>query len=181
MMIRYADDFVCCFQYYEDAQRFYESLVKRLSKFNLELSEMKTRLISFSRFKTENSNFFVFLGFEYRWGRSRAGKPLVKMRTSKKRFHRSLKSLTGWIKQNRCRVGTRAILETLKQKLQGHYNYYGVCGNITMLSRFYHRVRRIVFKWLNRRSQRKSYNWNSFDNLLKQFNIPIPRIIAYWD
>ena len=52
-MMRYADDFVCCFQLAEDAKRFYASLGPRLGKFKLTLSAEKTRLIRFTRFETE--------------------------------------------------------------------------------------------------------------------------------
>ena len=43
-------------------------------------------------------------------------------------------------------------MEALRAKLLGHFNYYGVSGNMDMLNSFYNLVRRIVFKWLNRRS-----------------------------
>jgi group II intron reverse transcriptase/maturase len=181
MMIRYADDFVCCFQYQDEAQWFYKELEKRLSKFKLELSQEKTRLIKFTRFVTEKGERFTFLGFEYFWGSSRTGKPLVKMQTSKKKMRKALMNILDWLKQECNKLGTRAIMEKLKQKLQGHWNYYGVCGNIEKLSRFYHIIRKIMFKWLNRRSQRKSYNWETFSRILEYFRIPTPRIIAYWD
>jgi len=181
MLIRFADDFVCCFQYQDDAQRFYNVLDKRLNKFKLELSEEKTKVIRFTRFETERGMSFTFLGFEYRWGRSRSGKPLIIMQTSKKKFRASLSSILAWIKKERCKLGTAAIFIKLRQKLQGHWNYYGVSGNYVMLRKYYHQVQRIVFKWLNRRSQRKSCNWQGFIEMLKRFKIPRPRIVAYWD
>ncbi|MBU1086770.1 MAG: hypothetical protein KKD05_04550 [Candidatus Omnitrophica bacterium] len=73
------------------------------------------------------------------------------------------------------------MLIKLRQKLQGHWNYYGVCGNYKMLHKFYNQVCRIMYKWLNRRSQRKSYNWQRFSEVLEQFKIPRPRIIGYWN
>jgi RNA-directed DNA polymerase len=72
-------------------------------------------------------------------------------------------------------------MEQWRAKLQGHYNYYGVSGNYSMLRSFYYLSCKIVFKWLNRRSQRKSYNWRGFTDLMRSFAIPRPRIIGYWN
>jgi retron-type reverse transcriptase len=40
-LIRYADDFVCAFQYQDDAERFYQELGQRLGKFGLEWSVLR--------------------------------------------------------------------------------------------------------------------------------------------
>ena len=181
MLMRYADDFICAFQYHGDMKRFYNVLGKRLGKFKLELSSEKTCVIRFTRFETEKSEVFTFLGFEYRWGRSRSGKPLVKMRTSKKKFQSALASIQSWIRANRNKLRTAAIMRKLRQKLLGHWNYYGVSGNIGMLRVYYNQVCKIVFKWLNRRSQRKSCNWHGFNEMLKHFKMPQPRIVGYWN
>jgi group II intron reverse transcriptase/maturase len=180
MLMRFADDFVCCFQYREDERRFSKVLGKRLGKFELELSAEKTQVIKFTRFETENNNSFTYLGFEFRWGLSRAGKPLVMMRTSKKKFQLALAALLSWIKKERSKLGTAALLTKLKQKLQGHWNYYGVSGNYEMLSKFNSQACRLVFKWLNRRTQKKSCNWAGFKEMLSYFKVPRPRIIGYW-
>jgi RNA-directed DNA polymerase len=181
MMMRYADDFVCCFQYHEDAQVFYKELGKRLGKFKLELSKEKTQMINFTRFERRNSKTFVFLGFEYRWGESRTNKPLIKMQTSKKKFQAALSSISTWIKKERSKLGTRGIFIKLRQKLQGHWNYYGVSGNYEMLSKYYQQVIRIVYKWMNRRSQRRSCNWQGYIEMLTYYNIPRPQITGYWN
>jgi len=181
VMMRFADDFICCFQYHDEAQRFYNFLGKRLEKFKLELSKEKTQIIKFTRFETENNKSFTFLGFEFRWGLGRTGKPLVTMRTSKKKFRLAIAAILTWIKAECSKLGTRALFTKLRQKLQGHWNYYGVCGNYEMLRQFYHQVCEIMYKWLNRRSQRKSCNWHGFSEMLKHFRIPRPRIIGYWD
>jgi hypothetical protein len=123
LLMRFADDYVCCFQYHRDLQKLCRAIDGRLAKFNLELSKEKTRVIEFTRFETRNSKSFVFLGFEFRWGLSRKGKPLVKMRTAKKKFRMALAAITAWIKKERCRLGTAAIMEKLRAKLQGHFNY----------------------------------------------------------
>ncbi len=180
MMVRYADDCVCCFQYYDEAKTFYRTLAKRLGKFSLELSKEKSRMFRFTRFETEKSNVFSFLGFEYYWSRSRKGKPLVKMRTSTKKFQAALASLRSWIKAERSRLDTRELFVKLKQKLQGHFNYYGVCNNSKRLWSFYREAIRTMYKWFNRRSQRRSFNWTVFNEMLKYYSIPRLQIIAYW-
>jgi len=172
---------VCCFQYQEDERRFSKVLGKRLGKFELELSSEKTQVIKFTRFETENNNSYTFLGFEYRWGLSRSGKPLVMMRTSKKKFRAALAAILSWIKKERSRLGTAELLMKLSQKLQGHCNYYGVRGNYAMLYKFYRLACLTVFKWLNRRTQKKSCNWAGFKEMLSYFKVPRPRIIGYWE
>jgi len=181
MLMRFADDFVCCFQYREDEQRLSKVLGQRLGKFGLELSVEKTQVLKFTRFETENNNSFTFLGFEFRWSRSRAGKPLMTMCTSKKKFRMALAAISSWIKKERSKLGTAVLLTKLRQKLQGHWNYYGVSGNYEMLSKFNSQACRLVFKWLNRRTQRKSCNWAGFKEMLSFFKVPRPRIIGYWE
>jgi group II intron reverse transcriptase/maturase len=181
MLMRFADDFICCFQYREDERRFSKVLGKRLGKFALELSSEKTQVIRITRFETENNNSFTFLGFEFRWGLSRTGKPLMMMRTSKKKFRAALAAILSWIRKERSRLDTGALLIKLGQKLQGHWNYYGVRGNYEMLNEFYRQACHVVFKWLNRRTQKKSCNWAGFLEMLSYFKVPRPRIIGYWE
>ena len=176
-MMRFADDFVCCFQYAKEARAFYEGLRLRLAKFKLQLSEEKSRMVSFTRFQTSNNEAFTFLGFEYRWTMSRNGKPVVKLKTAKEKLKAAISSIQKWIKSNRS-LKLKELMRKYRQKLQGHFNYYGVCGNCESLHKFIWIVNRIVFKWLNRRSQRKSYNWEGFKAMIKYFRIPVPRIIA---
>jgi len=155
-------------------------LPKRLGKFNLELAADKTKAIRFSRFETNHSMSFVFLGFEYRWVISRKKKPLVRMVTARKKFQQALSNMKAWIKSNRCVSGVTELMEQFMAKLRGHYNYYGVSGNFDKLGSFYNLSCKIVYKWLNRRSQRKSFNWRGFEELLRSFSIPRPRITGYW-
>ena len=173
-LIRYADDFVCAFRYKEDALRFYaDQLPGRLAKFSLELSPEKTRLIKFSRFEPERGERFEFLGFEYRWESNRRGAPQVKRRTSRKRLRRAKTDLMEWIKKARS-FGLRSIMGTLTRKLRGHYNYYGVYHNLKSLWQYWHHAMRVVFKWLNRRSQRRSFNWKRFNAMLERYAVPQP-------
>jgi len=173
-LIRYADDFVCAFEREGDAERFYQVLGKRLEKFGLELSVEKTRVIAFDRGQS-NQEGFEFLGFEFRWGQDRQGKAHVERRTSRKKLRSSLDRFTEWCRQKRhCPV--KDWFKELKPKLQGYYNYYGVSGNYASLQQFFGEAMQILRKWLNRRSQRKSYSWEGFRALLEHFQVPRPRI-----
>jgi group II intron reverse transcriptase/maturase len=174
-LIRYADDFVCAFEKEEDARRFYEVLGERLKKFNLELSAEKTHIIPFSPTGL-GSTSFDFLGFEYRWGKDRAGKPHVEKRTARKNLRNSLTRFKLWLKENRHRR-LSDLFRLLNAKLTGYFNYYGVHGNIRSLEYFYYQVIRQIWKYLNRRSQRKSYNWDGFRQLLTQFGVVKPHIV----
>ena len=159
-LIRYADDFVCAFEREGDAERFYQVLGKRLEKFGLELSAEKTRVIAFDRGQSKQEGF-EFLGFEFRWGQDRQGKAHVERRTSRKKLRSSLDRFTEWCRQKRhCPV--KDWFKELKPKLQGYYNYYGVSGNYASLQQFFGEAMQILRKWLNRRSQRKSYSWEGF-------------------
>jgi group II intron reverse transcriptase/maturase len=175
-LVRYADDFVCGFGRIEEAQRFYGELEERLRKFGLELAADKTRVIPFSRYRREETSF-DFLGFEFRWGTDRKGQARLKRRTSRKKFRNSVKRVAEWCKQNRHRrVGEQ--FQRLNAKLRGYYNYYGVRGNYASLNEFFQQVQRLHLKWLNRRSQRQSYNWAGYRELLRHFALARPRIAA---
>jgi group II intron reverse transcriptase/maturase len=174
-LCRYADDFVCAFEYKEEADRFYSELTERLGKFKLTLSAEKTRVVKFSRFPESAGTSFDFLGFEFRWGESRKGKKLIKQRTTRKKFQQSLRNFTTWCRKQRG-VGIAKLLKTLNAKLRGHYNYYGVIGNYESLKAFFRQAMMILRKWLNRRSQKKSYSWKQFWAMLERHRIERPRI-----
>ena len=175
-LIIYADDFVCAFQHKEDADRFYEQLGERLGKFGLEAAAEKTKVIKFCRFQKEESGRFDFLGFEFYWGCNRDGRTGLKRRTSRKKLKNSLDNLTDWIKKQRS-TKIPDLMEKLNAKLRGYWNYYGVIGNGESLNQFFHWGKRILFKWLNRRSQRRSYNWAQFSAMLEKYCLEKPRII----
>jgi group II intron reverse transcriptase/maturase len=176
-LIRFADDFVCAFEKLEDAQRFYAVLGKRLGKFRLELSAEKTRIIPFSRTIQPGKTSFDFLGFEFRWGKDRKGKPHVMRRTAPKNLRSSLKHFKEWCQGSRS-LRLPELFKLLNAKLRGHYNYYGVNGNILSLKQYYYRVTLLLLKYLNRRSQRRSYNWAGFNQLIEQFGIEKPHIVG---
>lgn len=174
-LCRYADDFVCLFRRKEDAEQFYRALGERLGKFGLELAAEKTQVLSFSRFRKCEKSSFVFLGFEFRWGTYAGGRDMVIRRTAPKKFRLALATLTDWCRKSR-HLPIKRYFSILAAKLRGHYNYYGVFGNSKSLRAFQHEAIRIVFKWLNRRSQRRSKNWARFKELLRHFRVPSPRI-----
>ena len=173
--IRYADDTVWAFQYKSDADAVYNALKERLAKFGLKLSESKTKLIQFNRFKGKKNGRFDFLGFEFRWDTNRKKKMQIKLRTSRKKLRGSIQNYKDWIKKNRHRKIT-SLMITLRRKMVGYYNYYGVPCNIESLEIFYTKVYWSTYKWLNRRSGRKSYTATGVTDLFKDFNIPTPRI-----
>jgi RNA-directed DNA polymerase len=178
-MNRYADDIVFAFQLQYDADRFYKVLPKRLDRYGLEMSTAKSRKLRFSRFKLgPQAQSFDYLGFEFRWMPDRKGVPRVKRRTSRKRLRRALARTTKWIQKQRHRP-VREIMRSLDRKLRGYYNYYGVRGNSKSLWEFYREVLKIVRKWLNRRSQSRSYWWRGFHAMIRYFKVARPRITEY--
>jgi RNA-directed DNA polymerase len=166
----YADDFVCVFEYDYDAQRFYKALSKRFEKFGLTLAEEKTKLIWFNHYSNEK---FDFLGFEFR---PTFSSKRVKIRTSRSKLRQSIKNVKEWIKTNRHKKRCE-IFKELNVKLRGYYNYYGLKGNHKGLSEFYWIVLQSLHKWLNRRSQRKSYTVEKFVKVLEYYKIQKPRIM----
>jgi len=174
-LCRYADDFICAFTNEYDAKRFYKVLGKRLARFNLELAEDKTHIIRFSRFQKEKTQF-EFLGFEFSWGKSRFGKIALRRRTSPKKLRKAKVNFTNWCKEN-CQKRASILFREINSKLRGYYNYYGLAGNSKALGSFFYWAKVNLLKWLNRRSQRRSYTWQAFNDLIKHFNLLRPRII----
>jgi len=174
---RYADDSIVCFERKEDAECYLRKLPGRLAKFKLELAEGKTALTKFNRWEPETSGKFTFLGFDFYWKGTRKN-PLhriVRRRTTAKKFRASLRAMKEWLKEARS-LPLAAIVTTLGRKLQGYWNYYGVIGNSERLTHYGHEVKGLVFKWLNRRSQRKSYTWTAFADAWASWKLPPPVI-----
>lgn len=169
-MIRYADDCVWAFEHKEDAVRFYSLLKERLGKFSLELSEEKSSIIEFSPDDPRGGGF-CFLGFEYNWSRDRNGKPHVQKQTSMKKFRSSILAFKEWIRTNRS-LKLRELIRRLNIKLRGYYNYFGIIGNSHRLHKFDFIVMGILRKWLSRRSQRGSINWERFGKIKERIIRP---------
>jgi len=147
-MVRYADDFVICVQHKDEADKILKSLKGRLEKFGLTLAEEKTRIIEFGRFAGPNA----------------------------KRNGTKLKEMNQWLREIRNQIPIREWWTILKAKLVGHFRYYGISGNSRSIGNFYDKVVRMVFKWINRRSQKMSMDWSSFAEYRKRHELPKPRI-----
>jgi len=183
-LVIYADDFVATFQYKEDAERFLEAIQERFALFGLELEPDKTRLLEFGRFAEENRkgrgegkpDTFDFLGFTHYCSRSyKTGRFRMKRKTAQKKYRMKLKEMNLWIKNNR-HLRVKDLTDMLNAKLRGHYQYYGITDNSQSIMNYRYETARMLFKWLNRRSQKKSYTWDGFNQLLKVFPLAQPRI-----
>jgi len=182
-LTRYADDFVGCFQKAEEARAFGKALRERLSKYGLKISEEKSRIIPFGRYpylsaikKSKRLATFDFLGFTHYCTKTRRGYFKLGRKTSKAKFRQRIKELNQWLKKIRNMVKLKEWWEVLRAKLLGHYHYYGLSGNMPEMKAFYKHILRLAFKWINRRSQKKSYNWIQFSKFLKYNPLPKPKI-----
>ena len=179
-IVRYADDFVCCFQYEDDARNFYGALKERLAKFGLELSEDKSQIIKFGRFARNDARTFDFLGFTVISGKSRSGKYTVKYQTSKKKLKAKRANVKKWIRVN-MHMPIDELIEKLNIKLRGHYNYYGLSHNFRKMWEFKRYVERTLFKALNRRGGKRKMNWEKFGRILEHNPLLSPKItVSLW-
>lgn len=184
-MIRYADDFVVCFQREVDAIRFRHELDERLFRFGLVISPEKTKTIEFGSFAEAKAKkrggkaaTFDFLGFTHYCSRSRNGRHFrMKRVTSHKKFTAKIRMFRDWLKASRT-LPTDELMEKVASKLRGHFAYYGVTDNSKGISRFAYEIRCLLFKWLNRRGKRGCMNWEKFNLFLKKFPLPRPRIMV---
>jgi len=183
--IRYADDFLLCFQYREDAERVLAVLPKRFAKYGLTLHPEKTQLLAFGRSAlprrpdASQPATFDFLGFTHICARSRRGRFTIHVRTMRKRLRRSMKAVAQWCQQHRHDpVENQAA--ALNAKLRGHYQYYGRPTNYRSLWRYYRLVRRLWHTWLTRRTRGKRLTWPSFQQLLARHPLLVPRICHAW-
>jgi len=182
-LVRYCDDFVIVVQYKEEAEKILNLLEGRLNKFRLDLSKEKTRLIEFGRYARANAErkgkkpaTFDFLGFTHFCDKSRKGNFKVGRKTRRKKFNEKLKEMNDWLKSVRNMLKIREWWKVLVAKLRGHYEYYGISGNYASLRAFYKQACKLAYKWINRRSQKRSMNWKQFMGYLEQFPLPRPEI-----
>ena len=179
-LVRYCDDFVICCERESDATRIKVALAKRLARFGLKLNDEKTRIVSFSRSaygRGETQGSFDFLGFSFVIGKSRKGFPLPKLKTSRKRKCAKLKKVKEWARLVRNKYRLPEIWKAFRMKLRGHINYYAVSFNTSEVEAFLNEATKILFKWLNRRSQRKSFNWEEFRLYIKANPLPTVRVV----
>ena len=184
-LLRYADDFVACFHQEEDAKRFMQELTNRLADFNLEAEPTKTRVLRFgdraqAQCKQEGlrrPQTFAFLGITHYVGRSRSGRFVVGRQSEGGRLRKKLKALSVRLAVLRTH-GTRVMVEYVRRHLRGHIQYYGVSGNGRRLWQYVSQARRLLFKWLNRRSQRRSVTWDRFNAFITP-SLPRARVIHH--
>ena len=175
-IVVYADDFVVCFQYKEDAEKFYELLKRRMGNFGLSLEEEKSRLLEFGRFASDNCakrgtkpQTFDFLGFTHYCSKSRDGRFRVKRKTSKKKVSKKLKEIHRRIGEMRL-MKTKDIIKKLNEILVGYYHYYGITDNLRSLKSFKYEVLKSLYYWLNRRGRNRNYTWNSFWIMINSYH-----------
>lgn len=187
-LVRYADDLVMIFKREDDARRVEAVLPKRLGKYGLQLHPEKTRLIPFlqpgygtrpTRRDGNRPGTFDFLGFTHYWGRTRKGGWAMMRKTAANRLRRALGRFDDWCRKHR-HDPVPVQRETLGKMLNGHYQYYGVTGNIRSLQRLLYLVQRVWHKWLSRRSWKTPKNWDWMNALLTRLPLPRPRIVHSW-
>jgi group II intron reverse transcriptase/maturase len=185
-LIRYADDFVIGVAREDDAKRIMEVLPKRMSKYGLTVHPEKTRLVRFAPPSTSCSGTedpparppgtFDFLGFTHYWGKARRGDWVVKRQTAKSRLKRALQTLSAWCEAN-LHLPIAEQHQKLKQKLQGHYGYYGITGNYFSLQAFLTGARRTWKRWLSRRRRGGPMPWPVFVRLEQRYRLPPARVV----
>ena len=183
-LVRFADDFVIVFETEEDAVAVRAHLRQRMSRYGLTLHPAKTRLLRFQppagQAGGKGSATFDFLGFTLHWQRTRRGSWRVGCRTRRARLHRAIHRAAEWCRRHR-HDPVKEQRATLSRKLAGHYNYFGVNGNLAALRCLYFQVVRTWRKWLDRRSQNARMNWGRFNELLLANPLPQPRItVQIW-
>lgn len=180
-LVRYCDDIVILCEDRRDSVAIKKALVGRCDRFSLKLNAEKSTAVAFSRTeyaKGVKQGAFDFLGFTFYIGRSRRGLAIPKLKTRGKSFRDKLRNVNLWCK--RCRDSARmpALWKVFCVKLQGHISYYGVSHNIHRVVDFIHKARRAFFRWMNRRSQRRSLNWEQFLLFEKRFPPPCAQVVV---
>jgi RNA-directed DNA polymerase len=176
-MVRYADDAVFVFTDMEKAKEFKAQLAKRFDlDFKLKMNDDKSNIVDFNQKSPQGE--IQFLGFNFYWGHKslKCSKKKLKVKTAPKKLGKSIEAFADWIKANRSRMPLEKIWLQVAQKLQGHYSYYGVSFNRAKLAHYYYSVIALLFKWLNRRSQKRSYTWEGF--LKRLMFKPLPKPIG---
>ncbi|MFC1880770.1 group II intron reverse transcriptase/maturase [Thermodesulfobacteriota bacterium] len=176
---RFADDFLACFRYKADARDFENRLKDRLEAFSLEVAKEKTHCIEFGRFarrdaqrRGQKPKEFTFLGFTHYSGKTRDGYFKVKRRTSRKKLAQSLREFTEWSRKSRAVLRKGEMLRQAKVRVLGHLSYYAITDNSDRCATYLYHVKGILFKWLNRKSQRNSYTWPGYRQALKWVGWP---------
>jgi RNA-directed DNA polymerase len=184
-LIRYADDFVIGFERQDDAETVQRMVHERMGQFGLSLHPEKTGLVPFRRPPPWQSNgkggtTFDFLGFTVLWCKTRKQFWALSFRTRKARFQKAAQAITDYCRSQRHR-SVKEQHAALCRRIQGHFNYFGVNGNIGGLIRLVRAAERTWLRWLRQRSQRTRLNWQRYKALLKAYPLPRPRVkVQLW-
>jgi group II intron reverse transcriptase/maturase len=172
VIVRYADDVVYSFKSAKDAEEFTDKFKKRVVNYGLKINEEKSGNVPF---QPRSGRVFHFLGFTFYWGLDRgSSKRRLRVKTCKMVLYKKIQEYVAWIKENRAKHKLREIWKITAAKLRGHYNYYGLYTNRPKIAHYYHAVVAALFKWINRRSQKRSYTWETFGERLKHDPLPQP-------
>jgi RNA-directed DNA polymerase len=176
VIVRYADDAVFFFETKFESENFFTALKARVELFGLELNDEKSGIISFKR---SDKTVFHFLGFTLFWGKARKYNPRASLRvkTNLKTLFKKIAEYSSWIKRMRARAKLSVLWQLTAAKLRGHYQYYGFMCNREKLNHYYKAVTWNLYRWLNRRSQRRSMTWKQFQHRLLRHPLPTPPLV----
>jgi group II intron reverse transcriptase/maturase len=184
-LVRYVDDFVFGFEREDDAKRVMSVLGQRFERYGLHLHPDKTHLLPFHRptlgdRKGKGPATFDLLGFTLYWRRTGKGRWMPTLKTRMARLRRAITAVADWCRSHR-HESVKEQHAALTRRIEGHFNYFGVNGNIRSLEVFRRQVVRAWRKWLSRRGQPKPLSWTRFQDLLRQLPLPRPRIrVQLW-
>ena len=185
-LIRYADDGVIAFEREDDARRVFGVIAKRFERYGLKLHPEKTRVVQFERPGRESSTgkkvagTFDFLGFTFYWFRTRKGSWVPRLKTRKARRRRFISAVAEWCQRHR-HHDVREQHAALTRRIAGHFNYFGVNGNVPDLLYVRGACKAVWHKWLNRRSQRSRLNWTRFGAWLREHPLPKAQVrVQLW-
>jgi RNA-directed DNA polymerase len=170
VIVRYADDAVFFLKEKGTAEKFMHELKEQVEGFDLQLNEEKTHTLELAK---DNHNSFSFLGLTFYWGKTNKRK-ILKVVIQKSKLLRAIREFDVWVKGNRSHYKLKELWSLAKSKVVGHVNYYGYNSNALKINHFHQEVLKSLFKWLNRRSQKRSYTWEGFLERVKNFPLMRP-------
>lgn len=181
-LVVYADDYLAGFENKWEAEKYFKEMQQRLGKYGLEIETSKSRLLEFGRYAKERRRkrgegkpeTFDFLGFTFHCGENQAGNFCVIPRTSRKRYRAKIKEMKLWMRKQLMQP-LKSVMQTLNRKLVGHYRYYGVTYNVQMLIKYHFNTTLMLYRMMNRRSQKRSYNWEGFRMMRKNYPLAYPK------
>lgn len=181
-LIRFADDYLACFQYKRDAEKFARYSKYRMEKFRLKLAEEKMRVIQFGRFAIESKaeygekpETFDFLGFRHICGVGKNGEFTLIRKPTVKSCRKFLDKVHQWLKAH-LHWKRRDQQKQLKSMLEGFYQYFSLYHCIDKLNLIRREVQLQWRRAIKRRSQRHYVFWN-YLNSKDWFELPKPKLL----